>query len=429
MPPSPSHPLRVAILGDSLAGASLLRALAPHAHVAAELLCARPAPRDEGPAVALTRGARRVLGALGVPPSSAFPGAAPARVRVAAGPHAGRDVLVSGPEDGGAAASRRALLDALLAGATPPHAVRVGARVVGIEPASPGTAALALVFADGARRAYDVVVAADGLHGAGRAQVLGLGGAAAAGGLRDTGYWGVHVEVPAGEAAGGEERATWVGAGTALTHGAVDGGGAVEVAVYGRAAVAAVEGEDAAAAAWARIFTPDEFRALFARSNWVPECRGLVELIQRRYTVHVTALNQLAPPATPTFAPSDAHAAALLGDAALTILPFPPAAPVVAALQQSLVLAAVLARVPSAAAAPLALRAYDRVVRPRAERAAADAAAAAALLTGTAPGVGTDAEALGAALAALRADEPADDVEALIQEGLGVLAELLHGGQ
>ncbi|KAI0476285.1 hypothetical protein GGR56DRAFT_693637 [Xylariaceae sp. FL0804] len=461
----PPLTIRVAILGGGLAGAALLRGLLKYPHIAADMYEARPAFREEGQAIAVTPVAEQMLEALSPSLRGCLDRAGAVRTTIetrrATGPEAGRRLLPDVEDHLLDARSQlrtvspQALMHELLRG-VPPRQVHTNARIASIaEPPTPnnssggpngggGGGGVLLTFADGTRKRYDAMVGADGIHGVSRRHVLGHDNgdddddAAALAAPEPTGVWSLPVVVPlarAREAMGGgpggsefldprrgPRQVSWVGDGFVLQQALVDGGDEVEVSVSvrhdrsdggggvdgGGDRGGGGGGEGAAEESpWARLFTPGEFRGIFATAQ-LPPCRGIVNLIQSVYTVQLAGLTQMQH--RPGAARRHATArAALVGDAAH-------ASPALQAdrfraaahLEQALVLAALLgsgtaaaadlntntnitntntntntnshshshtdtaaaAAAAAAAAVPAAMAAYDAVYRPRAERAA-----------------------------------------------------------
>ncbi|KAL7621675.1 hypothetical protein AAE478_009002 [Parahypoxylon ruwenzoriense] len=433
MSTSPST-IRVAIIGGGLAGAALLRGLLRYQHVAVDMYESRPAFREEGPGLSFTRNTQAILRAIDPDLELCLERAgavvSACETYVAAGPHTGRGIVIDGLEGSRAKVTvgRQAFLSQMLAG-VPPRMMHTGARITSVTELPHGQGLL-LVFADGSQRKYDVVVGADGTHGFTRGLVLGHIDEALVR-PQATGFWGLPIKVPlhkAQQAMGAEYldprrpcQVCWIGDGTVMVHDVLEGGREVQIVVWGKSDVDGEEGEREEPS-WAKLFTPNEFRDMFAR-NRMPVCQGMVDLIQSVYTVQVAAICQLSHPPAPTYVNGNT---VLMGDSAHSMPPFQ-GADVGIAIEEALVLSALLGRLPSKAAIPAALRAYDQACRPRAERAARTSYETGLLVTGRAPGVGLDAERLQRGLRRKWEFMLDVDGEALRDAAVGVMDGLLGG--
>lgn len=328
--PTTSSTIRVAILGGGLAGATLLKGLLKHPHIAADLYESRPGPalRDEaGPAVELSAASLTALRLID--PSwnvdldgrLARAGAllTATEVRLASGPRAGQRVPAPLPAAAGAGAGRyktvigRQALLATLSDGLPPRALHFNSRVTAIREiggsadntgGGGGDGALLVVFGDGSQKRYDVVVGADRILG-GVVRKHG-GGSTAANRPRLTGFWGLHVTVPLeraqsflGEAellttmtatatavVAQQPEVRWVGDGTFMQHGLVNSGRDVQVVAYARLRGSGGRGDNddvvnnnggEESPSWVKLFTPEEFEAMFAGCR--PEvCKGIVKV-------------------------------------------------------------------------------------------------------------------------------------------------------
>ncbi|KAI2615334.1 FAD/NAD(P)-binding domain-containing protein [Hypoxylon sp. NC1633] len=398
MSSSPST-VRVAIIGGGLAGAALLRGLLRYPHIAVDMYESRPAFREEGPGLAINTRTQSILAAIDPDLERCLDRAGAvlttSETRVACGPHAGRKVEIIGQ---GAACKknvgRQAFLTEMLKG-VPPRMMHTGTRIVSVTELSPGQGLL-LVFEDGSQKKYDVVIGADGTHGFTRQLVLGADESLVK--ARSTGFWELSIRVPlqrAQQVMGSQyldpqnpHRVGWIGEGTALIHDLLDNGAEVQIIVFGQTNDVAEE-DGQSGPSWAKLFTPEEFREMFAPYR-MPVCRGMVELVQSVYTVQVAALCQLEHRPAPTYVTKNI---CLIGDSAHSMLPFQGAS-VSIAIEEALILSTLLGRLPSRAAIPAALQAFDQVCRPRAEQATRSSAETGFLVTGRMPGVGLDADLL-----------------------------------
>ncbi|KAK7750150.1 hypothetical protein SLS62_007899 [Diatrype stigma] len=495
--PTTSSTIRIAILGGGLAGVALLKGLLKYPHIAADLYEARPGPalRDEaGPAVELSAASLTALRLidpswnLDLDARLVRAGAllTATEVRLASGPRAGQRVQVPVPFPAAGAGAgphktvvgRQALLAELAAG-LPPRALHFNKRVTAVREIgggedNAGGGALVVVFGDGSQKRYDVVIGADRtLGGVVRKHVLSSGGCGGSGTAtnrpRPTGFWGLHVTVPleraqsflgetelrptsaAAAVAAQQPEVRWVGDGTFMQHGLVNGGRDVQVVAYARLGGGGDNGHDDDAnggeesPSWVRLFTPDEFEAMFAGCQPVV-CKGIVKLFRSVYTVHIPGLLEMQNdgggggelPNTITTA-ATRRCTTLLTPATTTTPPFPSpstaSTTTTLAIEEALVLSTLLGAAgprsdSTTNAIPAALRAFEAVCRPRARRAARLACETTALLAGCAPGVGLDAGKLaGAYCGAESGDDCGGDggggVQARLAAAVGVMEQQL----
>ncbi|KAI0886401.1 FAD/NAD(P)-binding domain-containing protein [Annulohypoxylon maeteangense] len=398
MSSSPST-IRIAIIGGSLASVAVLRGLLRHPHISVDMYEPRPAFRDEGPGLSLTTTMQAMLAAIDPELERCLDRAGAIlttpEIRVAAGPHAGREIKVNGHGPRCKKnVSRQAFLTEMLNG-VPPRMMHPSTRITSVTESSSGQGLL-LTFADGTQMMYDIVIGADGLHGFTRRLIFGDDQSLVE--PRPTGFWSLPVKVPlmrAQQAMGAQYldpmnpyQGGWIGDGFSMIYNLLDNGNEVEIVICGKTDGTGEE-DGQSGAQWAKLFTPDEFQELFA-NNQMPVCQGMVDLIQSVYTVQVAAICQLEHRPAPTFVTKNI---CLIGDTAHSMPPFQGANTGIA-IEEALILTTLLARLPSKAAIPAALQAYDQVCRPRAERAARSSAETGFLVTGRAPGVGLDADLL-----------------------------------
>ncbi|KAI5924624.1 hypothetical protein F4810DRAFT_132260 [Camillea tinctor] len=391
---SPPSTIRVAILGGGLAGIALLRGLLRYPHIAADIYESRPAFKEAGLGLVLIQNTDNLLRAVDPSLDRCLDHAGAVdsitEIRLATGPDAGKKIEDTKGLWGSTqrTVSQQALMDELLKG-LPPRMVHTNTRPASITELPYGEG-VDIAFADGSQKKYDVVIGADGIHGITRKHVLGAEDPALE--PEHTHVWGLPIKVPllkAKEAMGANyidpknpTQLIWIGDGNMMRHNFQDNGKEVHISTYIRR-----DDDPAQDNTWARLFTPGEFRAAFAK-NELQVCQGMVELIQNVYTIQLTGISQMQHPPAHTYV---TQKTALIGDAAHAIHLFPGAGAVLG-LEEALVLSSLLGRTPSREAIPAALMAFDRVCRPRAEQGLRDSEACALLLTGKSPGIGLDAE-------------------------------------
>ncbi|KAI0101092.1 FAD/NAD(P)-binding domain-containing protein [Daldinia grandis] len=398
MSSSPSA-IRVAIIGGGLAGATVLRGLLRYPHITVDMYESRPTFRDGGPGLAFTSKAQDILAAIDPELEYCLDRAGAVltttETRVATGPYAGREIEINGfGESRKKNVSRQAFLAEML-DSVPPHMMHSGTRITSVTELPSGQGLL-LTFADGSTKKYDIVIGADGTHGFTRQLILGTDEPLVK--PHYTGFWGLPIKVPlqrAQQLMGTQSldprnprHVGWIGDGTAIVYDLLDNGNEVQIIVFGKGDGIGEE-DGLSEPSWAKLFTPDEFREAFS-SNRVPACKGAIDLILSVYTVQVAALCLLEHQPAPTYVTKNI---CLIGDSAHSMLPFQGAS-VSLSIEEALLLSTLLGRLPSKAAIPAALRAFDQVCRPRAEQATRLSAETGLLITGRAPGIGLNADLL-----------------------------------
>ncbi|KAI0130540.1 hypothetical protein BJ170DRAFT_594049 [Xylariales sp. AK1849] len=385
-----STTIRVAIMGGGLAGAALLRGLLLHPHIIVDMYESRPSFREEGPGVDLGPTAQAVLHAIDPMLDYCLDRAgavySSTEVRIAIGPNAGQRIDLNGHANRGKrTVGRQDLLTELLAG-VPPRRMHTNTRLTSITQGSAGNG-LILTFADGTQKKYDVVIGADGVHGKTRAHVIGPDDLAL--NPRPSGFWGLPIKVPlerAQQAMGTEfldprnpRQVAWIGDGTLMQHDLLNNGREVQIITAGRFDTTDEE------FAWAKLFTPEEFEDIYSQ-NLSEACRGIVKLVESVYTVQIAGICQMEHVPTRTYSTKNA---CLVGDAAHGLLSYQGAASSVA-MEEALILSTLLGRTTSTSDVAAALRAFDQVCRPRAERVVRASFDVGLLMTGRAPGIGLD---------------------------------------
>ncbi|KAH8434516.1 uncharacterized protein LDX57_012159 [Aspergillus melleus] len=366
-----STPIRIAILGGGLAGASLLHALQPHSHLDAHIFESASAFKESGMAIGMASNALEALDLIG--PSIAQclqrAGAVPMRgVRsmLAQGPRAGEMFAEVDETDGRARVTsivhRAAFLHELLADVNPER-MHVSKQLLRFEAHPDGS--LTLHFADGSTHDCDVLIGADGIRSTVRKLLLGVDDPAAE--PRNTGAWCVMVLKPyaAAQASLGAgpvniENAReymWIGEGVWMMHNLLQQGQLVQfvVAAYEKDA----EGSDRRH----RTVGADEIKRLF--EGFPPHLvRAVDELICDQ--PEQTAMYLWDHPPARTYV-SESGSVCIMGDAAHATTPWHAAGGGMS-VEDSLILSALLGRAQSVSDARTALKVYDQVRRPRTQR-------------------------------------------------------------
>lgn len=196
-------PIRIAITGGGLAGATLIHAFLQHPHLDVHIFESAAAFKEAGAAVGIARNALTALDLIGATPCLERAGAVPqkgVRFMLAQGPDAGDSGVKIGEIDAEddkhvvSIVHRAALLKELLADVAPErmHASKKVERVDfdhGEEAEGPAT----LHFSDGTTHECDILVGADGIHSAIRGIILGDDPGV---NPRNTGWWAIMALKP-----------------------------------------------------------------------------------------------------------------------------------------------------------------------------------------------------------------------------------------
>ncbi|KAI0015786.1 salicylate hydroxylase [Xylariomycetidae sp. FL0641] len=400
---SPTTPIRVAISGGGLAGASLLHALSRYPHLDVHLFESAPALKESGMAIGLARNAQAALELL-------LPGPAATAClrRAGAVPMRGVSFMLAQGAGGvldevsEASAGRRltsivhraALLAALLADA-PAERLHVSKQLETVDRRGDGS--LALRFADGSAHDCDVLVGADGIHSTVRKLILGATTAAP----RNTGAWLVMTLQPRGAAAraglgggggGGEgpvdgqedaREYSWVGENSFVLHNLLSGGRLVQFVIASNDA-------EVAPGARVRTVTREEIERIYA--DWPSHLNQAVKELLCTQDEHRGMYLWEHPPAR-TYVDGPL---CVVGDAAHATTPWQGAGGGMS-IEDSLILSTLLGRAETPAQARTALKVYDRVRRPRTQRIVESSRGTGEILTGVSE-MGLDKQKIGSLL-------------------------------
>lgn len=239
-----ARPLRVAISGGGLAGASLVHALIKHPHLDVHVFESAAEFKESGAAVGIARNALAALDLIG-------PSAAESLKRAGAVPQLGvRFKLGEGPDQGALIAEadsnaenrqltsivhRAAFLRELLAD-IPKDRLHGSKKLSTVDRASEEGGPLTLHFADGSTHECDILIGADGVHSVVRGIVLGAEHAADH--ARNTGSWVIMTLQPydKAQASLGKELVNaedareymWLGDGNIVMHNVLENGQLVQ---------------------------------------------------------------------------------------------------------------------------------------------------------------------------------------------------------
>ncbi|KAJ4413371.1 hypothetical protein N0V82_008587 [Gnomoniopsis sp. IMI 355080] len=196
-------PIRIAISGGGLAGASLIYALLQHPHLDVHIFESAPAFKERGAAVGIARNALSALDLIGATACLERAGAVPQKgvcFMLAQGPDAGDSGVKIGQIDAEddkhvvSIVHRAAFLKELLAN-VPPERMHASKKLekIKFDDEERMTGPVTLTFGDGTTHECDIIVGADGIHSALRGMILGDDPAAQP---RNTGWWAIMALKP-----------------------------------------------------------------------------------------------------------------------------------------------------------------------------------------------------------------------------------------
>lgn len=236
-----AQPIRIAISGGGLAGATLIHALLKYPHLDVHIFESASAFREDGMAVGIARNALTALDLIG-------PSAAQSLSRAGAVPQQGvRFKLGQGPDQGALIAEanveagsqrvtsivkRAAFLRELLAD-IPPDRMHASKKLASVDKgADEENGPLTLHFTDGSTHECDMLIGADGIHSTIRRLILGEQDPAAH--PRNTGFWVIMTLPPYEKAhnvlgkalmdADDPHEYAWVGNGQMIMHNVLENG-------------------------------------------------------------------------------------------------------------------------------------------------------------------------------------------------------------
>ncbi|ROV86841.1 hypothetical protein VMCG_10897 [Cytospora schulzeri] len=367
-----AHPIRVAISGGGLAGASLIHALIKHPHLDTHIFESAAAFKESGAAVGIAQNALAALDLIG-------PSAAESLARAGAVPQLGvRFKLGQGPDQGALIAEadsksedrrltsivhRAAFLRELLAD-IPKDRMHASKKLVTVDqPTKEGP--ITLHFSDGSTHECDVLVGADGIHSTVRGLILGEEDTAT--NPRNTGFWVVMSLQPYDKAQGSlgkdvvdsedAREYMWLGDGHMILHNVLDNGKLVQFVI------GSYDHDAEMSHRWQRGVSATEMKAFFQSSSGVPHLnKAINELLCEQSEQSAIYLWEHAPARTYASGPI-----CVMGDAAHATTPWQGSGAGMS-IEDSLILSTLLRRAATPAEAQIALEVYDRVRRPRTQR-------------------------------------------------------------
>ncbi|PLB46209.1 salicylate hydroxylase [Aspergillus steynii IBT 23096] len=366
-----STPIRIAILGGGLAGASLLHALRPHEHLDAHIFESAPAFKEAGMAIGVASNALEALDLIGPSIGQCLQraGAVPmrgVRFMLAQGPSAGEMFAEVDETDGRQRVTsivhRAAFLHELLADVSPER-MHASKQLERFDTNSDGS--LTLRFADGSTHNCDILIGADGIRSTVRKILLGEDDPAAS--PRNTGAWCIMALKPyaLAQASLGSgpvdfENAReymWIGNGAWIMHNLLNDGQLVQFVV------AAHEKDTEGSGRRHRTVGADEIKKLF--EGFPPHLvKAVNELLCDQPEQPAMYLWDHPPARTYV---SDSGSICIMGDAAHATTPWQASGGGMS-IEDTLILSALLGRAKSVSDARTALGVYDKVRRPRTQR-------------------------------------------------------------
>ncbi|OTA87202.1 hypothetical protein M434DRAFT_399576 [Hypoxylon sp. CO27-5] len=386
-----SVPIRIAIIGGGLAGASLIHALMKFSHLDVHIFESAAAFKEAGMAIGIARNAQAALELIG--PSAAQyldrAGAVPMRgVRFMLAQGEGAGSMVDEVDDvvqGKRLTSivhRAALLQELLAD-VPRDRMHASKKLQKTD----GNGPITLYFTDGTTHICDILVGADGIHSTVRKLVLGENDPAAY--PQNSGAWFLMTLQPfeKAQASLGKELVDiedareygWAGKNAFLMHNILSGGQLVQFAIASNDK----ETEPGLSQRWYRNVGADEIRNLY--QDWPAHLKRAVNELLCGQSEH-KALYLWDHPEARSYVSGPI---CIMGDAAHSTTPWQGSGGGMS-IEDSLILSTLLGRAISPAEALTALEVYDLVRRPRTQRIVESSRTTGTILTGSNKEMGLD---------------------------------------
>ncbi|KAI1137265.1 FAD/NAD(P)-binding domain-containing protein [Hypoxylon sp. FL0543] len=386
-----NSPIRIAIIGGGLAGASLLHALIKFSHLDIHIFESAAAFKEAGMAIGIARNAQAALELIG--PSAAQcldrAGAVPmrgVRFMLAQGEGAGSmpdevDDIVRGKRLT-SIVHRAALLQELLAD-IPPERMHASKKLQKIE----GNGPITIYFTDGTTHECDILIGADGIHSTVRKLVLGEDDPAAS--PQNSGAWFLMTLQPfdKAQASLGKELVDiddareygWAGRNAFLMHNILSGGQLVQFAIASNDEEVDPKSLDR----WQRNVSADEIKKLF--QDWPPHLNAAVNELLCNQSEH-TALYLWDHPNARSYVSGPI---CITGDAAHSTTPWQGSGGGMS-IEDSLIISTLLGRAQTPLEALTALKVYDQVRRPRTQRIVESSRITGTMLTGSNKEMGLD---------------------------------------
>ncbi|KAI1204068.1 FAD/NAD(P)-binding domain-containing protein [Annulohypoxylon truncatum] len=364
-----SQPIRIAISGGGLAGASLIQALLKFPHLDVHIFESATAFKESGMAIGIARNALAALDLIGPSATQCLEraGAVPMRgVRFMLAQGEGRGNLIDEADDKAqgkritSIVHRANFLQELLAD-VPEERMHASKKLDKTERTKDGS--IIIHFTDGSTHECDILVGADGIHSTVRKLILGKNDPAAS--PRNTGTWIVMTLQPYARALtslgeGSVDLAdareySWIGDGSFILHNLLSDGQLVQFVI------ASHDKEAESSDKWNRVVKVEEIKKLY--KDWPPHLNKAVnELLCDQPEQHGIYLWEHPPASTYVSGPI-----CVIGDAAHATTPWQGSGGGMS-IEDSLILSSLLGRVKTSTEAQKALKVYDQVRRPRTQR-------------------------------------------------------------
>ncbi|KAI0151151.1 salicylate hydroxylase [Pestalotiopsis sp. NC0098] len=378
-------PIRVAIIGGGLAGASLIHALIQYSHLDVHIFEAAKEFKEAGMAIGIARNAQAALDLIG-------PSAAQCLDRAKAVPMKGVRFILAQGEGAGTVADevdeavqgkrlssivhRVNFLDALLAD-IPRDRMHASKKLQKVDQ----DGSITLTFVDGTTFECDILIGADGIHSTVRKLVLGENDPAAS--PQNSGAWMVMTLQPfdKAQASLGKDRVNlddareygWAGHTAFLMHNLLSDGELVQFVIASndtkpQSGLGSLND-------WKRTVSFEEIKKLF--QGWPEDIQKAVgELLGNQPQHDALYLWDHAKARTYISGP-----VCVTGDAAHSTTPWQGSGGGMS-IEDSLILSALLGHAKTPAEALVALKVYDQVRRPRTQRIVESSRATGDMLTG-----------------------------------------------
>lgn len=293
-----AQPIRVAISGGGLAGASLLHALIDFPHLDVHIFESAAAFKEAGLAIGVTRNAQAALDLMGPwgPELLKRAGAVPMRgVRFMIAQGGGQGEVIDEVDDITAGkrltsiVHRPAYLQEFLAN-VPRERMHASKKLNKIDRNTDGRGSITLYFTDGTTHECDILIGADGIHSAVRRFILGNDPAASP---RNTGMWLVMTLQPYAEAQASIGKGlvdskdareySWIGKNSYVMHNLLSDGQLVQFVI------ASSDDEAMSSDSWHRTVRADEIKNLY--QGWPPHLMQAIDEVQWSYSVSFNCNN------------------------------------------------------------------------------------------------------------------------------------------
>ncbi|KAI2605278.1 salicylate hydroxylase [Hypoxylon fragiforme] len=384
--------IRVAIVGGGVAGASLLHALVKFPHLDVHIFESATEFKDAGMAFGLARNAQAALQLIG-------PSAVQCLERAGAVPMKGVRFMIAHGDAAGSLADETAdavpgksltsivhrapFLQELLAD-IPRDRMHASKK---LEKVDQKNGPVTLYFTDGTTHECDILVGADGIHSTVRKLILGEDDAAAV--PRNSGGWLLMTLQPfdKAQASLGQELVdidnareySWIGQNAVLLHNILSNGEQVQFVIASND----TEVESAHLDHWQRNVGVDEIKKLF--KDYPPPLNKAVDELLCNVPEH-KALYLWEHPNARTYVSGPM---CIMGDAAHSTTPWHGSGGGMS-VEDSFILSTLLGRARTPSEALTALKAYDRVRRPRTQRIVESSRATGEMLMGRHAETGLD---------------------------------------